>query len=63
MKGSPQWESQLYFERCPRKNLNCGNYTDDKHIIVFVKQISDKLQSIRAQNHMIAYMRHPITAP
>ena len=28
----------------------------------FVKQISDELQSIRAQNHMVAYMRHPITA-
>ena len=30
--------------------------------IFFVEKISDELQSIRAQNHMVAYMRHPITA-
>ena len=29
----------------------------------FVKQISDELQNIRAQNHMVTFMHHPITSP
>ena len=33
------------------------------NMIFFVKQISDDLQSIRAQNQIVAYMRHAITAP
>ena len=33
------------------------------NIDFFVKQISDNLQIVRDQNHLVGYMRLPITAP
>ena len=56
--GHQSWTVN-FFQRFLRKILNCGDYTNDKHVF-FIKQISDELQSIRAQNNMLAYMHHPI---
>ena len=53
--GSPKWNDQ-FFRRCFRKNLNCGQCTDYKHISVFEKQISDNFQSFCDQNHLVRYM-------
>ena len=47
-----------FFQRCPRKNFNCGKYINDKHII-FDKQISDVLPMICTQNHLIALRIFP----
>ena len=62
--GGHQSETVKFsFQRCLQKNLNCGQKTNNKHIIIFEKIISDELRSIRVQNHMVAYRCFPITAP
>ena len=48
------------FRTCIRKKY-CGQYINDKDI--FVEQISDNLQCVHTQNHLVGYMRPPIRAP
>ena len=59
--GSPKWYGQICFRRCIRKKSIAVHewWTD----IFFVKQISDNLQSVGDQNHLVAYMRLPIEPP
>ena len=51
-----------FFQRCIRKNFNFRDFTNDKQIIFLEKQISDEMQIICAQNHVVGYMRVSITA-
>ena len=41
LQGGHQSETVNFFPRCARKNLNCGDYTNDKHKIpmTFVIQL------------------------
>ena len=53
--------SKFFLALYAEKN-NCGQYRNGKHIL-YVKQISDNLQSVGDQTHLVGYMRLPITAP
>ena len=41
--GLTKWNSQLFFRRCFRKNLNCGKCINDKQITFRVLQIWERL--------------------
>ena len=59
--GSSKWASQFFFRRCVRKNLNCRQFINYKHMFS-VNKNSDILRSVHDQNHLAGYMRLPITA-
>ena len=51
-----------FFRRCLRKNLNCRQYINGKHMIFSENKNSDILRNIHDQNHSVGCMRLPITA-
>ena len=59
--GSPKWDDQFFFELIFGKTL----IVDSTWMIniIFLKQNSDNLPSVRDQNHLVGYLRLPIKAP
>ena len=60
--GSPKWSRHIFLGS-PSEKLQLRAVYERKGIILIVKQISDNSQSTHFQNHLVAYVRLPISAP
>ena len=59
-QGSGRFDGQFFVGSFFRKNAIAENTWIIN--IIFAKQISDNLQGVRDQNHLVGYMHLPITA-